>query len=71
MTKEVGSESERSERTVAVRPKYQSLEPKIEYQLSSFKQSKAPAKELEGVWDLFFDIHMKQKLPPRIVSMMM
>ena len=39
--------------------------------LSAFKRSKAPAKELDHMWDVFFDIHMKQKQPPRIVSMLM
>ena len=29
--------------------------------------SKAPAKELEGMWDIFFEIHQKSKMPHRIV----
>ena len=39
--------------------------------MSAFRRSKAPAKELVCMWDIFFDIHMKQKQPPRIVSMLL
>ena len=71
LTKEAGSDSEGSERTAAVRMSYQSLAAANKKQLSAFKRSKAPAKELEGVWDIFFDIHMKSKQPPRVVGMLM
>ena len=70
-SRDCGSDSDLTEQA-ALRINFNSLEAKLaKKQMSAFKRSKAPAKELEGMWDVFFDIHTKSKQPPRIVSMLM
>ena len=65
------SSSEDLEASRALLTKYQSLEERQEKKQDDSRISKAPAKELEGMWDIFFENHKKAKRPHRIINLIM